>query len=147
MSEWDRVRKIVGDVPPDEIDPDTGNKKWVSSLISDKKFLLKIVDQAEKWGLRAPSGSRLSISNLRAIVHKARIAIRESDKEELQRLLDSAATIPYKRIRHDHQSKRQDIIAQKIGMDEDIRYMMSLTQSQFDILKAIAVNHFNLIEW
>jgi len=144
MSEWDKIRNMIGDVPKEETD---SNKKIpVTSSISDKRYLLKIVDQAEKWGLRCPSGERLCISNLRSIVHKARVAIREGKEDELQRLLDEAATTPYKVLRHAHQSRRQEIIAQKIGKGEDARYMMSLTDEQFDILKKLTVNHFDLKE-
>ncbi|MCL4559516.1 MAG: hypothetical protein M1281_02740 [Chloroflexi bacterium] len=132
MATWDNLRKMV-----------QGRKLESSTLISDCKSVLAIIDQAETWKITPPEKEQKVISNLRTIVHESRDAIQKQDKTRLAELFHLAGTSTTSELRLRLGISTPKIIpAQQIQVGTEWVYQINLTQAQLDKIQKVMKNRF-----
>jgi hypothetical protein len=137
MGTWNDVRRKI-----------KAKKLYSSTWASDKKQLIKIIDQAERFELDPGNAERTTISNLQTIVRRARWAIEDNDKERLDGLFHLAADLPLSELRiaigvH----PRVDVPYWRNSTNKETRtYLIEVNPFQLEKIKSYAKPRFLLQE-
>jgi len=103
-----------------------------SSWLSDRRHLHKIIDAAEEWHIKDGFKGLTCLSNLRAIVPRARRAVWGKDRAELERVLQWASSLSNKDLRIQIGTTMREEIAVHVKTDSRKEvYVVRLTREQY----------------
>jgi hypothetical protein len=118
--------------------------KPTAAWCSDERHLMQIIDKVKEWDIHPGCLPYISISNFRSLIRRARIAIRNEQKDRLEDILMKAATLSNSDFRLFLEiPDRDEVVVEPIDMGEDQEYFqIRVNKAQLDrIRRATKLQH------